>query len=275
MLSLERWDRNIRWLGEAAQQKIFDTILAVFGCGGLGAIFVQSAMHVGFSKFLLIDPDRVELSNFNRLPGVQESDVGKYKVEFLKQTVLSFNPQAFVKTFPTDLQNLLDTEDLLPAPEVWIGGLDNNLSRLALQLFASQQGKPLLDLGSGIILSPEGTLQEKGAQVRFYRPGGPCLLCQGLKVQGYSETLEQARRATGYIQNTHLSSPSVITLNAVIANIGLNLLVNYLINPGDQHPYYLYYDELNYRLLSIEIYSDPRCPICGQDGIEKTVLPKK
>jgi hypothetical protein len=275
LLNLERWDRNIRWLGEAAQQKIFNTTLAIFGCGGIGALFVQSAMHLGFSKFLLIDPDRVEPSNFNRLLGVRESDVGRYKVEFLKQIILSFNPQAFVKIFPTNLQNLVDTPGMLPTPEVLIGGLDNNLSRLALQLFAAQQGKPLLDLGSGIILSAEGTILEKGAQARFYIPGGPCLLCQGLKVQGYSETLEQARRAAGYVQNTDLSSPSVITLNAVIANIGLNMLISYLINPGDKHPYYLYYDELNYRLLPIEVDSDPWCPICGQDGVEKTVLLKK
>jgi len=285
----ERWDRNVRWLGEIAQDKIFRTVLALCGCGGIGAVFAQTAMHLGFSNFLLVDPDRVELSNFNRLLGVRGSDVGRYKVEFLEQTLLSFNPRAVVKTFPMAFQEVrnapgTDAEDGQPGPaasspleeaEVLVGALDNNLSRLALQLFAAQSLKPLLDLGSGIVLSPTGTVQEKGAQVRFYVPGGPCLLCQGLKVRGSSETLEQARRGAGYVQDTELSPPSAVTLNTAIASMGLDLLVRYLINPSAHLPRYLYYDELKYRLLQIEARSDPHCPICGQNGIEKIALPKK
>lgn len=271
MLNLEKWNRNIQWLGEAVQEKISYTTLAIFGCGGIGTVFAQGALHLGFSRFLLVDPDRIELSNFNRLLGVRESDLGQYKVEFLKRIILTFNPEAVVEIFPRAFQEITDPCSSFHTAEVLVGGLDNNLSRLALQLFAAQSSKPLLDLGSGILISPEGKVQEKGAQVRFYVPGGPCLLCQGLKVKGYSETLEQARQATGYVQDTNLSPPSAVTLNMFIVSVGLDLLVRYLKkDPSQSLPYYLHYDELNYRLLQIKILSDLRCPICGQDGIRKS-----
>lgn len=70
--------------------------IIIFGCGGLGANIAQNLLLSGFSKFHLIDSDKVEFSNLNRQLPYTKSDVGKYKVEALKNALLNnfgLNPQ--------------------------------------------------------------------------------------------------------------------------------------------------------------------------------------
>lgn len=63
--------------------------IVIFGCGGLGANVAQNLLLSGFSKFHLIDSDKVEFSNLNRQQPYTRLDIGKYKVEALKNALLN------------------------------------------------------------------------------------------------------------------------------------------------------------------------------------------
>jgi|APSaa5957512622_1039677.scaffolds.fasta_scaffold22810_2 molybdopterin/thiamine biosynthesis adenylyltransferase len=66
------------------------TRVAVFGCGGNGAI-LDALVRVGFERFEIADYDTVEASNLNRLPfGIDLIDVPK--VEAWKRYLATINP---------------------------------------------------------------------------------------------------------------------------------------------------------------------------------------
>ena len=70
----------------------------IVGCGGIGfwlAIFL--AMQ-GYYKFVLIDDQKIEPSNLNRLP-VPPSWVGLYKVNALRKVIRTLRPVTEIVTF--------------------------------------------------------------------------------------------------------------------------------------------------------------------------------
>jgi hypothetical protein len=76
------------------------------------------------------------------------------------------------------------------------------------------------------------------------------------------------RRGLGYVVGADEEAPpSVITLNALVAAIGLEMLVTYLTGFGSARSY-VRYDSLAARLETIPFAKRPDCPVCGEDGVE-------
>ena len=72
------------------------TPVALFGCGGNGAV-MDHLVRVGFEHFEIVDNDRVEASNLNRLPfGMGE--IGEPKVEAWGRYLKDINPDCRIKT---------------------------------------------------------------------------------------------------------------------------------------------------------------------------------
>ncbi|MBI2525331.1 MAG: ThiF family adenylyltransferase [Candidatus Rokubacteria bacterium] len=245
-LPVARLDRNIRWLGGDGQQRLREPRLAVCGAGGIGSAWVAQARGLGFRRLILIDPDRVEPSNLNRLFGARLRDVGRLKVKVLAREVRALDPTAEVEIVPAPLQSEEARRALLRA-DLIVCGLDNMAARLEAQVVAARYLKPLLDMGSGIVLRP-GTrqVQHMGAQAALYAPGGPCLLCQGVVNPSriLSPEHRALRRGLGYVEGAEEAAPpSVVTLNALVAALGLEALVRYLTGFGPA-PTHLRYDSL-------------------------------
>ena len=90
---LERYSRQIiiNKLGIKGQKKIFNTSVCIIGCGGLGTSAAQYLVMSGIQKLILIDNDKISLSNLNRQTLFFEEDIGKSKVEVLKKNLLKIN----------------------------------------------------------------------------------------------------------------------------------------------------------------------------------------
>ena len=48
------FDRTIRLVGEDAQQKLFQSRIALFGLGGVGSYVMEALVRAGVGKMLLI-----------------------------------------------------------------------------------------------------------------------------------------------------------------------------------------------------------------------------
>ncbi|MDR0239960.1 MAG: ThiF family adenylyltransferase [Deltaproteobacteria bacterium] len=86
-------DRQLGFSGFSRElhQAIRDTRAAVIGAGGNGAV-LDLLVRAGFMRFVIIDGDRVEATNLNRLPFDQQS-VGMPKTEAWKRHLLAINPE--------------------------------------------------------------------------------------------------------------------------------------------------------------------------------------
>jgi molybdopterin/thiamine biosynthesis adenylyltransferase len=269
-LPVARLDRNIRWLGRKGQARLHATRLAVIGAGGIGSAFVAQARGLGFRRFALVDPDRVEASNLNRFFGARLRDVGRLKVKVLAREIRSLDPGTEVEIVADRVESEQGRRAMLRA-DVIVGGLDSLAARLEAQVVAARYLRPLLDMGSGIVLDRSaGEVRHLGCQVAFYIPGGPCLLCQGVinPARILSPDHQALRRRLGYLEGVEEEAPpSVVTLNALVAALGTDALVRYLSGSGPA-PIYLRFDGLAQRLEAIPFRRRPDCPVCGDDGVE-------
>lgn len=94
---LEQLERTELLLGRDGVEKLQKSRVAVFGIGGVGGCAVEALARSGVGSLLLVDSDRVCLSNLNRQIIATRESVGRYKTEVMKERILSINPEAEVE----------------------------------------------------------------------------------------------------------------------------------------------------------------------------------
>lgn len=71
--------------------------VAVFGIGGVGGYVVEALARSGVGFFVLVDSDKVSLSNINRQIIATRSTIGQYKTDVMRERILDINPDASVE----------------------------------------------------------------------------------------------------------------------------------------------------------------------------------
>ena len=87
------------------QRRIENSKVAVFGVGGIGTWIVNGLHQIGVGEIRIIDTDKVEETNLNRQLFFDSGDIGKYKVDVLKQKLKDANIIPFNKRV-SDNENL-------------------------------------------------------------------------------------------------------------------------------------------------------------------------
>lgn len=95
---LNQFSRTELMFGREGMEKLKDSTVAVFGIGGVGGYTVEALARSGVGSFVLVDDDKVCLTNINRQLIATRKTVGKYKVEVMKERILEINPNAQVET---------------------------------------------------------------------------------------------------------------------------------------------------------------------------------
>jgi sulfur carrier protein ThiS adenylyltransferase len=86
----------LQYFSEHELCKIKQTRLLIIGCGGLGSNIANILTRSGFSKFILIDYDKVELKNLNRqIFSIEQC--GIKKVAALKENLKKINKEINIK----------------------------------------------------------------------------------------------------------------------------------------------------------------------------------
>jgi bacteriocin biosynthesis cyclodehydratase domain-containing protein len=96
---LERFDRQLRYFSDIStgptasqcQAELEASRIAVLGVGGLGGWSALNLACVGVGEMLLVDFDRVELSNLNRQVLYGEADIGRHKAVAAAERLSGFN----------------------------------------------------------------------------------------------------------------------------------------------------------------------------------------
>jgi adenylyltransferase/sulfurtransferase len=126
--------RNIPFLDAAQQQQWSKKKILILGCGGLGNGVLMSLARMGFADFVLIDGDKVEISNLHRQWMFSEDQLGIPKVKAAEAWLKCFASKSkcltidqFVSThfdessIPDDIDVVLDCTDQISA-KYWIEG---------------------------------------------------------------------------------------------------------------------------------------------------------
>ena len=132
-------DRQLGFTGFSPElhRAIRDTRAAVIGAGGNGSV-LDLLVRAGFTRFAIIDGDRVEATNLNRLPFDQKT-VGLPKTEAWKRHLLAINPECEIDIhtrYITGKDTAWLREALRGAELVFLGATDVEANIVAGRLCA-------------------------------------------------------------------------------------------------------------------------------------------
>ena len=113
--------RNAGYVSAETQAKIRNTTLLIAGCG-IGSGPAVCAARIGFRKFVLVDGDTVDAHNLNR-QFYDFADIGKPKVDALKEKILRINPEAEVEAINAYL-NAENTDQIIGKGQIVFDTVD-------------------------------------------------------------------------------------------------------------------------------------------------------
>jgi sulfur carrier protein ThiS adenylyltransferase len=106
--------------------------VGIAGCGGLGSNVAIALARLGVGKLVLVDYDVVEPSNLNRQQYFVDQ-IGKYKVDALRETLARINPYVQVQAICLRL-NRENTEEVFKDCNVVAECFDNPVAKRDLLL---------------------------------------------------------------------------------------------------------------------------------------------
>lgn len=103
--------------GKDLQQKFTNSTVAICGLGGLGSNIAVSLARAGIGKLILVDFDKVDISNLHRQQ-YKADQIGRFKTEALAENLREIAPYIKVETHAVavteeNLEALLSEADLI------------------------------------------------------------------------------------------------------------------------------------------------------------------
>lgn len=151
---LNQFSRTELLIGKEGVEKLHNSKVAVFGIGGVGSYVVEGLVRAGVGNFIIVDDDKICLTNLNRQIIATRKTVGKPKVEAEKERILDINPDAKVEVYqeffmPDSKEILDDSVDYI------VDSVDTVTAKVNLVERANKLNIPIIScMGTGNKLDP-------------------------------------------------------------------------------------------------------------------------
>ncbi|MBR3211263.1 MAG: tRNA threonylcarbamoyladenosine dehydratase [Bacilli bacterium] len=111
---LHRFSRLEKIIGHENLSLLKTKKVLVLGCGGVGGYVIEALARSGIGTIVMVDYDKIDITNINRQIIALDSTIGKDKVDILEQRMKEINPNCKVikiKEFIDDknISKILDT----------------------------------------------------------------------------------------------------------------------------------------------------------------------
>lgn len=93
------FDRIISLVGEDNLKKINNVTVLIVGLGGVGGYAMEALVRSGINNLILIDYDKIDVSNLNRQIITNRGNIGIKKVDVAKDRILSINNKCNVDIY--------------------------------------------------------------------------------------------------------------------------------------------------------------------------------
>ena len=142
---IERYSRQIvlKDVGVVGQKKIRSSKVLIVGAGGLGCPIADYLSRAGVGTIGIADFDKVNLSNIHRQNLYNSKDVGKYKVDVVKEKIKSINPFTKIKTYKKKITNK-NLNNIIKSFDVIVDGSDNFKTKFLLNKYSIKYKKILI-----------------------------------------------------------------------------------------------------------------------------------
>ena len=210
----------------------------VIGVSGTGSIVGEQLARLGFGRVPVVDFDRLELKNLNRILNSRraDADANRLKVETFAEAVTGYRGQGVVVPVPASIS----TRDAVLAAaqsDVIFCCVDTLEARHIADLIAAAFLLPLFDVGVVIPVRRAGdtfAIADVCGRIDYVQPGGSTLQNRGVYtpeslrgeyLRKMAPEAHQQELEAGYLKGLIEEAPAVITLNMRAAAACVNEFV--------------------------------------------------
>jgi hypothetical protein len=227
--------RHAQAFGAGTVERLRRMTIAVIGCSGTGSPLIEQLVRLGVGCLVLVDHDRVEWKNLNRINMSRAADanLGRFKVEMLAEAIGNIGLGTRVVPLAIDLDTVKAVK-AVAACDVIIGCMDSWYGRDLLNRLAAFYVLPYFDLGIQLRALPSGGIDQIWGAVHYVQPGRSSLKSRGVYTSEHvrAELLSRddpaeykKRLRQKYILNVQEDRPAVISVNTLIAAMAVNELL--------------------------------------------------
>lgn len=219
----ERYSRQ-SFLGKNSQAIIESAVVGIVGLGGGGTHIIQQLAHIGFQNYIIIDPQKIDGSNLNRMVGAKQADVENKlaKTEIAERVIKDLQPNANIKSFISKWQ---DNVGSLKKCDILFGCVDSFKERHELEIFSRRFLIPYIDIGMDVFKVKSEPFRMVG-QIILSMPGDLCMHCLG-----FLDSEKLTREANKYGKAG--GRPQVVWSNGILASTAVGIAVNLLTGWSD------------------------------------------
>ncbi len=222
--------------GEAMKKSLRNMTAAVIGVSGTGSIVAELLVRKGVGRVILIDFDRMELKNLNRILNSIRQDAinNRLKTEMFAERAQAFGTGGSIVSIPRSIAN---EESVIAASsaDILFSCVDRMDARHIAERLSQVCLSPLIDVGVTIPTrtTSEGTkaIAEIAGRVDYVHPRGPSLSDRGvvtpdglrreyLMDTAPDDAAEQLAR--GYLPGIQEEAPAVMSVNMRAASTAVN-----------------------------------------------------
>ncbi|MDX2422465.1 MAG: molybdopterin-synthase adenylyltransferase MoeB [Amphritea sp.] len=229
----------------AGQEAWLKSTVLIIGVGGLGSPVAMYLAAAGVGRLVLVDDDKVELTNLQRQIIHRTETIGQPKVASAKAALSALNPDIQVDAIDGRLEGEALEQQVIAADLV-VDCSDNFATRFALNDACVKHKTPLV---SGAAIRLEGQV----AVFDSRRDDAPCYRC--LYRDGDEESLTCADSGVLAPLVGIIGSVQAMEALKVLADIGEPLVGKLLLLDG-RH--------MDWRTLKLR--RDPECPCCADNN---------
>jgi hypothetical protein len=233
--------RHAQLFGSGTTRRLREMAIAVIGCSGTGSPIIEQLARLGVGRLVLVDPDRVEEKNLNRILNATREDayLKRFKVEVMARAIAAMGFATELDIIAEDLATPRAVKAVAEC-DVVFGCMDGVEGRHLLNRLASFYVLPYFDVGVKLEADGHGGINEACGAVHYIRPDGSTLQDRNvytgdqLKAAGLRRTDPKAYREqvkAGYIRGVKEDRPAVISINMQMASLAVNEFLARL------HPY--------------------------------------
>jgi hypothetical protein len=205
------------WLGRLS--------VCVIGVSGTGSMVAEQLARLGVGEIILIDFDKLEEGNLNRILNATLADIGSHKVEIFADAIRLYRADCDVISVPSSVAT---REAIRAASEadILFSCVDTAEGRHIADRLSAYFAMPLFDVGVAIPTEPapdDGRrIVEVYGRVDYVYPSGSSLMDRGvydaslLEAEYLARTAPKVftdRIAEGYLRGLAEEAPGVISLN--------------------------------------------------------------
>jgi adenylyltransferase/sulfurtransferase len=228
----------------AGQERLLAARVLIIGLGGLGSPVAMYLAASGVGELVLVDPDRVELTNLQRQIVHTTERLGMNKAESAAATLRALNPD--VRAIPIG-RRLSEAELHAEAAraDVVVDASDNFATRFAVNRACVATGTPLV---SGAVVRFEG-------QVSVFRPDLPDSPCYRCLYQENGESGDEPCATFGVLAPAAglVGSVQAVETLKLLTGTGTSLVGRLVV-----------IDALTMEWRELRLRRDPHCPVCAR-----------